>query len=134
MPEDVLQLTEPFVPRFKRWIGITMSIRNDKDRGPDPDVPLLGDEDIDRIVRLAMKYGNRPSYSNGGDESGISRWHLVIAVIGVIIPVIGAAWGLSMQISAQSAMISNIRDHQREQDERATRVEQQLQQLARDRR
>lgn len=91
------------------------------------------ENDLERGIRIGRGMVPR-SYKNGDDDEGIKRWHLVLAVLGVVIPIIGAAWSLSMQISAQSAMISGIRDHQRDQDERATRVEQQLQQLSRDRR
>jgi hypothetical protein len=100
------------------------------ERGPED---YEAENDLERGIRIGRGMAPR-SYNNGGDDEGIKRWHLFVAVLGIVVPIIGAAWSVSMQISAQSAMISNIRDHQREQDERATRVEQQLNQLARDRR
>jgi hypothetical protein len=129
--------------KFKFWLdarfaalrGVLEGLKQ-QERGP-KDYP---ENDLERGIRIGRSMA--PRFSNGdsdGDKGdSIKRWHLVLAVVAVVVgvagPVIGAAWSLSMQISSQSAMISNIRDHQREQDERATRVEQQLQQLSRDRR
>lgn len=110
-------------------IRMAMGMLPDPERVADYEL----ENDLERGIRIGRGMAPR-SYNNGGDEGSIKRWHLLLAVVGVVLPIIGAAWSLSMQISAQSAMITNIRDHQREQDERATRVEQQLQQLARDRR
>lgn len=42
-----------------------MATRSEKEHGPAPDYPLLGDEDIDRIVRMAIKYGRQPHFTNG---------------------------------------------------------------------
>ena len=65
-----------------------MSIRNEKERGPDPDSPLLGDEDVDRIVRLAIKYGGHRHYSNGDGSSSWQKWMVTLcgglALAGVI--------------------------------------------------
>lgn len=104
-------------------------VRSLAERGP-------GDFEEERGYERGFTAGRKQArkYNNGDDESGIRRWHLVLAVVSVVIPIMTGAWTLSMQISAQSAMISTIRDHQRAQDERATRVEQQIQQLTRDRR
>lgn len=112
--------------KIRRALGMTSM----PERGPED---YAKENDLERGIRIGRSFVPR-SYNNGDDEGSIKRWHLVLAVLGVVIPITGAAWSLSMQISAQSAMISSIRDHQREQDERATRVEQQLQQLSRDRR
>lgn len=54
------------------------------ERGPDPDTPLLGDEDVDRIVRLAIKYGGN-RYEEAPKENGIKA-----IIIGCTVTIISA--------------------------------------------
>jgi hypothetical protein len=103
-------------------------------RGPDPDFDPTDDilRDLTRaIVNL------RPSNQNGdsgGEDRLIKRWHLALVAATLMLIVLGSAWRLSEQMSSQfatqSVQISDVREHQREQDDRSTRIEQQLQQLS----
>jgi hypothetical protein len=112
------ELKEPFVPRLKRWIAITMSIRNDKDRGPDPDAPLLGDEDIDRIVRLAIKYGGHRSYNNGDSGNSWTKW--MVTLCGGL-ALMGIGGGIVMY-GKLSAIEANQVSQQRQLDQLAGTV------------
>jgi hypothetical protein len=42
------------------------------DRYVDPDAPLLGDKDIDRLVRMALKYGGQGNGSVNGPSKLVS--------------------------------------------------------------
>jgi hypothetical protein len=103
-------------------------------RGPDPDFDPTDDilRDLTRAI-VALRPSNQNGDS-GGEDRIIKRWHLAMVAVGVMIIVIGSAWRLSEQMSSQfatqSVQISDVREHQREQDDRSTRIEQQLQQLS----
>lgn len=117
---------------LKGWAGKMLS--KVPTRGPDPDYDAT-----DQILRdLTKAITNlRPSNQNGdsgGEDRVIKRWHLAIVAATLTVIVIGSAWRLSAQMSSQfatqSVQISDIREHQREQDDRSTRIEQQLQELS----
>jgi hypothetical protein len=104
-------------------------------RGPDPDYdPSV---EILRDLTRAIVNLQRPSIQNGdtgGEDRIIKRWHLALVAATLMVIILGSAWRLSEQMSAQfatqSVQISDVREHQREQDDRSTRIEQQLQQLS----
>jgi hypothetical protein len=93
-----------------------MSIRSDKERGPDPDAPLLGDEDIDRIVRLAIKYGGHRSYNNGDGSSSWQKWMvtlcggLALMGIGGGVAVYGKMSALEANQNAQTTQITRLQN------------------------
>jgi hypothetical protein len=111
------------------------------ERGPDPDfdpsVQVMQD-----LTRAILGLRRLRGHQNGdGDEKLIKRWHLIATVVTLLFTVIGAAWRLSEQMSdqfaqvratqaSQTTSIENIREHQREQDDRSTRIEEQLRELA----
>lgn len=110
-------------------------LSNSAIRGPDPDYDPT--DEILRDLTRAITNLRQPSNQNGdsgGEDRVIKRWHLAVVAATLMIIVIGSAWRLSEQMSAQfatqSVQISDIREHQREQDDRSTRIEQQLQQLS----
>lgn len=92
------------------------------DRGPD-DFEVQA-ERIERLVNAAEALRRRPHrFTNGDSEADVRKW---IAGVGVVLSaayVIGG-WAISNQVSAQSVKLDDIREHQREQDERISRLEQ----------
>jgi hypothetical protein len=92
-----------------------MSIRNEKERGPDPDAPLLGDEDI---VRLAIKYGGHRSYNNGDGSSSWQKWMVTLCGGLALSGVIG---GIAMY-GKLSAIEANQVSQQRQLDQLAGTV------------
>lgn len=105
-------------------------------RGPDPDFNPASQADQAQLLNLISALVRRKpvQFNNGDDGSNTRKWHLTLASASVILAVVGTAWKLSDQISSQFATqavrIEAIREHQREQDDRTTRIEQQLQQLS----
>ena len=146
--DSVIERRMPgLMDRILAHISSTMaSIRGE--RGPDPDVDPSVEvmRDLTRAIVGLRRLGPQNGDS-GNDDREIKRWHLVLTVIGLMFVVIGAAWSLSEQFDAQSRHLSeeigkiqatqasqttsieNISEHQREQDERTTRIEDQLRQL-----
>lgn len=103
------------------------------ERGPDPDYDNTN-EILSQLHRAIINL-KRPVINNGdGGEANVRKWHLTFAAASIAFVVIGTAWKLSEQMSTQFATqavrIEAIREHQREQDDRATRIEQRLQELA----
>jgi len=121
----------------KAETAIDLAMKTVGMRGHDPDAAY---EQEERAYERGVRHGRRmaPKMTNGDEEGVIKRWHLVLAVLGVAVPAVGSAWLLSLQItsqfSSQATQIAGIREHQKEQDERTTRIEQQLQQIPHDRR
>ncbi len=125
--------------------AILEHMRNGMESRPDrgPEDYDKGDEVLNEFMRnmnrLMSQRGNSYNNGDGGDEDkAIKRWHLGIAVVTLMFLVIGAAWRLSEQMTSQigevkqaqasqTATTQDIREHQREQDDRSTRIEQELQ-------
>jgi hypothetical protein len=112
------------------------------ERGPgadyDPSLEVM--RELTRAI-LGLRHLKPPKINGDEGDRGIKLGQLVISVVALLITVIGAAWGLSEQMSnqfgevrtrqaAQSTAIENVREHQREQDDRSTRIEEQLRELA----
>lgn len=87
-----------------------MSVRGDRERGPDPDTPLLGDEDIDRIVRMAIKYGRQPHYSNGDSWN---KWLITLCGGLALSGIVGAV----LMYGKLSAIEANQISQQRQLDQ-----------------
>jgi hypothetical protein len=91
-------------------------------RGPDPD--YQEDGDIRRLAAIIERLASRPPNMNNGDEesSDLKKW---IAGLGVLLSgsfIIGG-WVLSTQVASLTAKVDAIAEHQRSQDERITRIE-----------
>lgn len=115
--------------------------RGPKDYAPDPEDVL---KEFMRNMNRVMNHNQRPNIYNGdsgggggSEESLIKRWHLALAIVGLMGLVIAGTWELSTQMdhdiglvqsaqAAQAIATQDIREHQRETDERITRIEQQL--------
>lgn len=87
-----------------------MSVRGDRERGPDPDAPLLGDKDIDRIVRMAIKYGRQPHYSNGDSWN---KWLITLCGGLALSGIVGAV----LMYGKLSAIEANQISQQRQLDQ-----------------
>ncbi len=114
----------------------------DDDRGPKDYAPS-GDEVLTEFMRNMNRLMDRRPHMYNGDgpggseESLIKRWHLALAILGLMGLVIAGTWELSTQMdhdiglvqsaqAAQATATQDIREHMRETDERITRIEQQL--------
>lgn len=84
-----------------------MSIRGDRDRGPDPDAPLLGDQDVDRIVRLALKYGGNGNHGHGA-VNGSSRILTALVFLNTAL-LVGVGGWLLMTVSQHDRDIAVIK-------------------------
>lgn len=96
---------EPFGARIRRWAEVVMATRSEKE-GPVPDYPLLGDEDIDRLVRIAVRLGNR-SYNNGDGSNTWTKW-LVTLCGGLALMGIGGGVMMYGRLTAIEAKIESL--------------------------
>lgn len=118
---------------------VRKSLESRSDRGPedyDKSDELLN-EFMRNMNRVMSQRGGYHNGDGGSEDKIIKRWHLVLTAVTLMILVLGSAWRLSEQMTtqigdvkteqaAQTTAVADIRDHQRETDERITRIEQQL--------
>lgn len=93
------------------------------ERGP-PDFDAQV-EQLQQLTTMVKELRRRPSHFSNGDEgdSDVKKWIVGVGVVLSAAYVIGG-WAISNQVSAQSVKLDDIREHQREQDERIGRLEQ----------
>lgn len=80
-------------------------------------------EQLRQLTLMVKDLRRRPSYSNGDEgEMDVKKWIVGVGVVLSAAYIIGG-WAISNQVSAQSVKLDDIRDHQREQDDRLNRLE-----------